>query len=98
MISRKLLAASLNFPDLMSVWAALISRDPADGRDPAVFICDDGCDDCGSEAGAVVWLIAVPISNATISDSRNAVTPQERMQTDYMHSSGMIWLVIRVPV
>jgi hypothetical protein len=108
MITRKLLAASLNFPDLMSDWAALISCDP--GSDAGfvvfisvvfvsvVFVSSDGCDRCGSAAGAVTWPIAVPTSNARLSDSRNAVTPRERMQSDYMHSPGMIWLVIRVPV
>jgi hypothetical protein len=103
MISRKLLAASLNFPDLMSDWAALISCDP--GSDAGllvfvsvVFVSRDGCDRCGSSAGAVAWPIAVPTSNARLSDSRNAVTPRERMQSDYMHAPGMIWLVIRVPV
>ena len=103
MISRKLLAASLNFPDLMSDWAALSSCDPGSGAGfvvfvSVVFISDDGGDWCGSAAGAVAWPMAVPTSNATLSDSRNAVTPQERMQTDYMHSPGMTWLLIRVPV
>jgi len=107
MIARKLLAASLNFPDLMSDWAARNSCDPGSDAGFVVFISivfvsvvfvpKDGGDWCGSAAGVVAWLMAVPTSNATLSDSRNAVTSQERMQTDYMHSQGMIWIVIRVP-
>ncbi len=55
-------------------------------------------DDFGLMGAVAVWLIAMAVSSAMTKDSRNAFTPQERMQSDYMHSRGAIWMVIRGPV